>query len=109
MRRRFLVLVAISVGLVVLPPAPPTEARSLLGFLGLRIGGHRHAHRHYGRHHARWARAHTRVARASVSPTGGELRAAGAGGLGAAGAGGLGAAAAGGLGAAGAGDHAAPT
>ena len=101
MRRRFLVLVAISVGLVVLPPTPPTEARSLLGFLGLRIGGHRHAHRHYGRHHAHWARARTRVARASVGPAGIELRAAGAGGLGAAGVGELRAA--------GAGDHAAPT
>src|SRR5215469_12268912 len=101
MRRRFLVLVAISVGLVALPPAPPTEARSLLGLLGLRIGGHHHAHRHNGRHHTRWARAHTRVARASARPADGELRAAAGGGLGAA--------AVGELRAAGAGDHAAPT
>jgi hypothetical protein len=108
MRRRFLVLVAISVGLVALPPAPPTEARSLLGFLGLRIGGHHHARRHYG-HHARSARAHTRVARASVRPADGELRAPVDGGLHAAGAGGLGAAGVGGLRAAGGGDHAAPT
>ncbi|HSR76386.1 MAG TPA: Spy/CpxP family protein refolding chaperone [Xanthobacteraceae bacterium] len=109
MRRRFLVLVAISVGLVALPPAPPTEARSLLGLLGLRIGGHHHAHRHYGRHQARWARAHTRVARASVRPADGELRAPADGGLRAAGAGGLGAAGVGGLRAAQGGEHAAPT
>jgi len=79
MRRRLLVLVAISVGLVALPPAPPAEARSLLGFLGIRIGGHHHAHRHYGRHHTRFARAHTRVARAAVRPTEGEQRPAGEG------------------------------
>jgi hypothetical protein len=109
MRRRFLVLVAISVGLVALPQAPPTEARSLLGLLGLRIGGHHHAHRHYGRHQARWARAHTRVARASVRPADGELRAPADGGLRAAGVGGLGAAGVGGLRAAQGGEHAAPT
>jgi hypothetical protein len=109
MRRRFLVLVAISVGLVALPPAPPTEARSLLGLLGLRIGGHHHAHRHNGRHHARWARAHTRVARASVRPADGEPRAPTNGELRAAAGGGLGAAGVGELRAAGAGDHAAPT
>src|SRR5262249_24494099 len=83
MRRRLLVLVAISVGLVALPPAPPAEARSLLGFLGIRIGGHHHAHRHYGRHHTRFARAHPQGGRGRRAARGGANGAPGGGGGGA--------------------------
>ena len=74
MRRRFLVLVAISVAITAFPPAPPAEARSLLGFLGLRIGGRHHAHRHYGHHHTRWARSPSRSARAALPPAAGDVR-----------------------------------
>src|ERR1700730_774023 len=74
MRRLFLVLVAISVAITALPPAPPAEARSLLGFLGLRIGGGHHAHRHYGPQHTRWARSPSRSARAAVPPAAGDVR-----------------------------------
>jgi LTXXQ motif family protein len=64
MRRTFLVLLALSIVITAFPPEP-SDARSLLSFLGIRIGGRHHAH-HSHRHSVRVARGHTHWVRAAA-------------------------------------------
>jgi hypothetical protein len=68
MRRPFLVLLALSVAITAFPPEP-SDARSLLSFLGIRIGGRHHAH-HYHRHTVRVARGRTHGVRAAARAPG---------------------------------------